>query len=431
VTAVEFDVRDDLRRSRLTVFFRLLLAIPHLLWFLLWSVAIFFVAIAAWFVGLVRGVLPPGLHGFLARYVRYATHLFAYLSLAANPYPSFTGEPGYPVDVEIGDPVPQRRVRIAFRLVLAVPVLILLAVLIGNSGYGGWSEGGRGDDRSPELWAGVGAGIVWAVSVLGWFATLVLGRMPLGFRNLNAYCVRYAAEAGSYLLLLTERYPDADPRIPAAWGPPPPHPVTIEVADDLRRSRLTVFFRLFLSLPHLVWLLLWSVAAFFAAVANWPATLVRGTSPLALHNFLAAYVRYDTHVLAYLFLVANPFPGFTGEPGYPVDAVVAPPEPQNRWITGFRLFLAIPALIVASALFSLAAAASVLAWFYALATGRMPQSLRNAGAYALRYNAQTTGYLSILTDRYPFSGPPAREEQPQAATVEAPQPSAATVEPPA
>jgi Domain of unknown function (DUF4389) len=428
VTTVEFDVRDDLRRSRLTVFFRLLLAIPHLLWFLLWSVAVFFVAIAAWFVGLVRGVLPPGLHGFLARYVRYGTHLFAYLSLAANPYPSFTGEPGYPIDVEIGAPVPQRRLSIAFRLVLAVPVLILLAVLIGSSGYSGWSEGGRGDDGGPEFWAGAGAGIVWAVAFLGWFASLVRGRMPLGFRNLNAYGVRYAAEASSYLLLLSERYPDADPRIPAAWGPPPPHPITIDVTGDLRRSRLTVFFRLFLSLPHLVWLLLWSVAAFFAAIANWAATLVRGTSPLALHKFLAAYVRYDTHVLAYLFLVANPFPGFTGEPGYPVDAVVAPPEPQNRWITGFRLFLAIPALIVASGLFSLLAAAAVLGWFYALATGRMAQSLRNAGAYGLRYNAQTTGYLSILTDRYPFSGPPAREEQPPAETVESPQPPSETVE---
>jgi Domain of unknown function (DUF4389) len=428
VTTVEFDVRDDLRRSRLTVFFRLLLAIPHLLWFLLWSVAVFFVAIAAWFVGLVRGALPPGLHGFLARYVRYGTHLFAYLSLAANPYPSFTGEPGYPVDVVIGGPVPQRRLSIAFRLVLAVPVLILLAVLIGSSGYSGWSEGGRGDDGSPEFWAGAGAGIVWAVAFLGWFASLVRGRMPVGFRNLNAYGVRYAAEASSYLLLLSERYPDADPRIPAAWGPPPPHPITIDVTDDLRRSRLTVFFRLFLSLPHLVWLLLWSVAAFFAAIANWAATLVRGTSPLALHKFLAAYVRYDTHVLAYLFLVANPFPGFTGEPGYPVDAVVAPPEPQNRWITGFRLFLAIPALIVASGLFSLLAAAAVLGWFYALATGRMAQSLRNAGAYGLRYNAQTTGYLSILTDRYPFSGPPAREEQPPAETVESPQPPSETVE---
>ena len=32
-------------------------------------------------------------------------------------------------------------------------------------------------------------------------------------------------------------------------------------ANDLRRSRVTVFFRLPLAIPHLVWLLLWSVLA--------------------------------------------------------------------------------------------------------------------------------------------------------------------------
>ena len=95
-------VDDDLRRSRLTVFFRLLLAIPHLIWLAAlddrgrrrrrssagWS---------RW----CAARLPDGLHDFLAAYVRYATHVGAYLALAANPYPGFTGAPGYPVDVEI------------------------------------------------------------------------------------------------------------------------------------------------------------------------------------------------------------------------------------------------------------------------------------------------------------------------------------------
>jgi hypothetical protein len=38
-------------------------------------------------------------------------------------------------------------------------------------------------------------------------------------------------------------------------------PARITVDDDLRRSRLTVFFRLLLALPHIVWLYLWSFAA--------------------------------------------------------------------------------------------------------------------------------------------------------------------------
>jgi Domain of unknown function (DUF4389) len=45
-----------------------------------------------------------------------------------------------------------------------------------------------------------------------------------------------------------------------------------------------------------------------AAIANWFATLAAGVSPEALHRFLAAYVRYQNHVYAYLFLIADPFP---------------------------------------------------------------------------------------------------------------------------
>ncbi|MGH3092567.1 MAG: DUF4389 domain-containing protein, partial [Gaiellaceae bacterium] len=129
------------------------------------------------------------------------------------------------------------------------------------------------------------------------------------------------------------------------------HPIRVVVEDDLERSRLTVLFRLLLAIPHLIWLLLWSIGALVAAIVNWFATLALGRSPDSLHGFLAAYVRYATHVYAYLSLAANPFPGFTGEAGsYPVDVEIEPPAPQNRWKTGFRIVLVIPALILANAL---------------------------------------------------------------------------------
>ena len=37
-------------------------------------------------------------------------------------------------------------------------------------------------------------------------------------------------------------------------------PIRLIVTDDLQRSRLTVFFRLLLALPHLFWLYLWGIA---------------------------------------------------------------------------------------------------------------------------------------------------------------------------
>ena len=108
------------------------------------------------------------------------------------------------------------------------------------------------------------------------------------------------------------------------------HPVhLVGDAHDLRRSRVTVFFRILLALPHIVWLALWSIAAFVVAILNWFATLFTGTPPRAFHQFLSRYIRYALHVAAFIYLVANPFPGFTGKSGtYPLDLVL--PERRGR-----------------------------------------------------------------------------------------------------
>src|SRR5687767_3484935 len=99
-----------------------------------------------------------------------------------------------------------------------------------------------------------------------------------------------------------------------------PHPIRMVVEDDLERSRLTVFFRLLLAIPHFIWLTLWGVAIFRAAVLCWFSVLILGRLPAPFHRFFSAYVRYWTHVVAFLTFAANPFPGFTGEPeSYPVD----------------------------------------------------------------------------------------------------------------
>jgi hypothetical protein len=418
---IRLTVDDDLRRSRLTVFFRLLLAIPHFIWIVLWSVAVVFAAIAGWFAALVTARLPEGLHRFLSAYVRYATHLGAYLSIAANPYPGFTGEPGYPVDIVVPPREPQSRWKVALRIFLAIPALMLSAVL--GSGFGG-GGGSRASDADDTQWVGTtGVGGVAALcAILGWFAALALGRMPLGIRNLAAYGVGYTSQAYAYVLLLTDRYPNADP---IALGPEwelPPHPVRLALDDDQRRSRLTVLFRLLLALPHFVWLALWTVAAFLAAFVNGLVALALGRSATPLHRFLSAYVRYIAHVSAFVFLVANPFPGFVGAQGYPVDIEVGAAEHQNRWVTLFRLFLSIPAILIAGVLGAVLFVVGFLGWFAALVTGRMPTGLRNLGAFTIRYQAQTNTYWFVLTDDYPHAspalGPPAEpdaEPQPEPA----------------
>ena len=222
-----------------------------MVWLVAWAIAAFVVAVVNWVATLVLGRSPSSPHRFLARFVRYATHAFAYLNLAAGPFPGFLGRPGYPIDLEIDPPERQNRWSVAFRIVLAVPAMLLVAVL---AGYGA--------NIYSALNSRVGLSTLLSMAAfLGWFSALARGRMPRGLRDLAAYGLSYGAQLWAYLLLLTDRYPSSDPL--TAIGPLPVRnaPVRIEAGGDLRRSRLTVFFRVLLALPHLVWLTLWGILA--------------------------------------------------------------------------------------------------------------------------------------------------------------------------
>ena len=180
------------------------------------------------------------------------------------------------------------------------------------------------------------------------------------------------------------------------------HPIRLVVNDDLQRTRLTVFFRLILAIPLLLWAVLWAVIAVLAYIVNWFATLFMGQSPEGLHNFLATFLRYTTHVRAYTLLVADPYPQFTGKEGtYPIDLEVDPPQRQNRWTVFFRGILAIPALLLSNILSQINQLLAVFSWFTALATGRVPEGLRNFAALAMRIETQTYAYALLLTGRYP------------------------------
>ena len=178
------------------------------------------------------------------------------------------------------------------------------------------------------------------------------------------------------------------------------HPIRLVVNDDLQRTRLTVFFRIILAIPLILWAILWAVIALLAWIANWFATLVKGQSPDGLHNFLATFLRYTTHVRAYTLLIADPYPSFTGKPGYPIDLEVDPPQPQNRWTVFFRGILALPALFVVNILNNLSQLLAILSWFIALVLGRVPEGIRNFAALALRMETQTYAYAMLLTGRY-------------------------------
>jgi len=179
------------------------------------------------------------------------------------------------------------------------------------------------------------------------------------------------------------------------------HPIGLIVTDDLRRSRVTVFFRLLLVIPHLIWLTLWGIAAELAVLVAWFAALFTGRVPDGLHQFIASFLRYSTRVNAYMLLLANPYPPFSGAGSYPVDVRIDPSQPQSRLTVFFRLLLIIPAALLSYVFRIVNNLVALLGWFYCLALGRMNQGMRDISAWLLRYEVQTYAYAFLLTGRYP------------------------------
>jgi hypothetical protein len=194
------------------------------------------------------------------------------------------------------------------------------------------------------------------------------------------------------------------------------------VTDDLERNRVTVLFRIVLLIPLVVWIAILSGAvwggdgpdwnwdeggkaagagAAGTALVAWFATLFSTRLWDELHAFHTRFLRYGTHATAYITLLADPYPRFDARDPYPIDVEVDGPQPQNRWKTGFRIILAIPAIIFSAVLGIVLFVLAVAGWFVALAVGRLPRGMRDLGAYCMRFIVQTDGYLLLLTDRYP------------------------------
>jgi Domain of unknown function (DUF4389) len=184
----------------------------------------------------------------------------------------------------------------------------------------------------------------------------------------------------------------------------PSYPVRLVGGDDLERSRLPVFFRIFLLIPHVIVLVFYGIAALIAAVVAWFAALVTGRVPDGLHDFIAGYLRYNIRVLAYGTILADPFPPFGAGGAYPVDLEIDPPLSQGRLGVFFRLVLALPCLFVASVLQNLLYLVAIGNWFVALVTGGVPEGLQKVGMFCMRFMARTHAYALLVNPRYPAFG---------------------------
>jgi len=206
-------------RNRLTVGFRPLLAIPHIILVgpIAWSprgggpgflgAAAYFLAVVNWFSVVFTGTLVPGIRDFALFYLRWRARATAYQALLVDPYPPFS-DAAYPTGIEVEAPVgPRDRLSIAFRAILAIPHLVVLFFLLV-----GWC----------------------VITVAAWFAILFTGEYPAALYAIAAGALQWLLRVEAYLLLLNDAYPPLDLEIepclgdhaaPDAGGLPTPPPL--------------------------------------------------------------------------------------------------------------------------------------------------------------------------------------------------------------
>ena len=186
----------------------------------------------------------------------------------------------------------------------------------------------------------------------------------------------------------------------------PRHPIGLIVTDDLRRSRLTVFFRLLLVIPHYIWLEIWGIALVVTVPVSWLVALFTGRVPKGLHDFDAAYVRYATRVSAYFFQLANPWPPVLVGRSLPGRRAHRRARETERWLTVFfRLILADsgghPRLRVSALTYTIVA---VLGWFLLprTRTDEREDAARSISAWMRRCDSADVWLRQLLlTDKYP------------------------------
>lgn len=182
------------------------------------------------------------------------------------------------------------------------------------------------------------------------------------------------------------------------------NPIIFDSTPPGERNRLTIFFRIFMVIPHFFTLIVYGIGAFFGVIIAWFALLFTGKYPAGLYSFIAGVARYSTRVNAYMYLLTDAYPPFDlGEhPEYPVRMHIGPPQPQyNRLLVLFRAILYIPVYLITYVLSIVAQLVAIILWFMGVIVARTPEGLYSAQKFSLSYISRGYAYLACLTDQWP------------------------------
>lgn len=199
----------------------------------------------------------------------------------------------------------RNRVTCAFRIILAIPHLLLVGGPGGIAiGFPGGVFFGSDNGRFGGF---IGNGVLGAVAavmaIISWFAIVFTGRQPNGLWDFTNFYMRWRSKAVAYTALLRDEYPpfgDAD------------YPVQLGLGEFPQvRNRWSVGLRIFLVIPHAIVLFFIGIAWVITAIIGWFAILFTGAYPEGLYRFGIGYLRWSLRVEAYALLMHDEYPPFS------------------------------------------------------------------------------------------------------------------------
>jgi hypothetical protein len=194
-----------------------------------------------------------------------------------------------PVRFHVEPPGPRNRWTALFRPVLLVPHAILVGGPFMGFGSGAFKTGALGL-------------LAFTCAVFDWFAILFTGRPLAGLQPLKRLYLYWRARVLAYACFLRDEYP------PFGDGQ---YPASLELPDEPgTRDIKTVALRLFMVLPHLLWLCALLIAEAFVWIASWIVIVFTGKLGDWLWQFSHHVLAYALRIEAYALLIHDRFPRF-------------------------------------------------------------------------------------------------------------------------
>jgi hypothetical protein len=205
----------------------------------------------------------------------------------------------YPVNVTVEPKLTDRnRLTTAFRLILAIPHLIL----VGGIGFSLLIHTNRPDVVSLGPETGLLGGIATLLAIVSWFTIVISGEHIAAIRQYTRFYLRWRVRALAYVMLLEDQYP------PFGDGP---YPASVTEADPTApRDRLSVGLRIFLGIPHFIVLAFLLPAWWLITILAWCLILVSGRYPQGLYDFAVGCFQWYIRVEAYMLLLVDDYPPF-------------------------------------------------------------------------------------------------------------------------